>query len=308
MESLPDIKLSQLRNFVAVVEQKGFHAAARKLFRSQPAISLSVKDLEGKLGGALFERNSNAEPTKLGRTVYPLAKELIQHYEKTLREVLLLTRLQVGELSVAAVPSVAGALLPRVIREYVNRYPGVRIQVQDNNAERVQQKVLSGEVDLGIASLWEADERLLFTRLLQDRMGVVCHSDHPLSRADVLTWDQLLGHTLISNGTVRLLAGSAAEAVWADCHLTIYNTTSLLAMVEARVGVTALPWLAFPRNNPSLCFKETGGPTVERCIGLLTLKRYSGSPAAQAMARLIGERLGEGLESSALCKDRSAFP
>ena len=287
MNPLPDVKLNQLRHFVAVVEQKGFHAAAQIIFRSQPAISLSIKDLESKLGGPLFEKHSNAELTALGRYFYPLAKELIQHYEKTLKDVLLLTRLQVGELSIAAVPSVAATFLPAVIQQFVAQYPNIRIQVQDNTAKRVQQKVLLGEVDLGLASVWESDERLAFTKLISDPMGVVCRRDHALNRMDHLTWDQLAGHTLISNGTVHLLHNTGAEGVWADSHLTIDNMTSLIAMVDAGIGVTALPYLAFPRTNANLCFKTVGGPTVERCIGLLSLKRYTNSPAAQAMQKVI---------------------
>ncbi|MDX1654305.1 MAG: LysR substrate-binding domain-containing protein [Candidatus Competibacteraceae bacterium] len=289
---LPDIKLNQLRHFVSVVEQKGFHAAARKCFRSQPAISLSIQDLEEKLGGALFEKHSKAEPTALGRLFYPLAKDLILHYDRMLREVLLITQLQAGRVSIAAVPSVAERLLPAVIKEYVQRYPDIRVQVQDDNAENVQRKVLSGEVDLGIASRCEEDARLAFVELFRDRMGVACHREHPLSEARTLTWKMLEGHTLIANGTVRLLNGTPAEAIWADAHLTIYNTTSLIAMLEANIGVTALPSLAFPQGRANVVFKATGEPAVERCIGLMTQRRYTGTPAAQAMAALITERLG----------------
>lgn len=291
MDNLPDVKVSQLRHFIAVVEQKGFHAAARKLFRSQPAISLSIKDLEEKLGGALFEKGGNARLTPLGAQLYPLARELIHHYERTLWEVLQITRLKVGRLSLAAVPSVAMKVLPDIIKAFVSRYPDIQIQAQDDNAEHVKQKLLAGEVDLGIASLWEPDERIAFQPLIEDRMGVIYHRDHPLSRAKTLTWDGLAGHTLIRNGTIRLLDGTAAESVWADSHLTIYNTTSLLALVEAKVGVTALPYLAFPSNNSNLCFRVATEPTVERCVGLMTLKRYTVSPAARAMSDLIVERV-----------------
>ena len=289
--TLPDIKLSQLRHFITVVEQKGFHAAARKTFRSQPAISLAIKDLEEKLGGTLFEKNSKAEPTALGRLLYPLAKDLVLHYERTLREVLLVTQLQAGRLSIAAVPSVAERLLPAVIKEYVRRYPDIRIQVHDDNAENVQRKVLSGEVDLGITSWWEKDARLSFVELFRDRMGVVCHRDHPLSEMRELTWKMLENYTLIGNGTVRLLKDTPAEAVWADAHLTIYNMTSLIAMLEANIGITALPLLAFPEGSANLVFKTVGEPAVERCIGLMAQRRYTGPPAARAMAALIMERL-----------------
>ena len=43
---LPEFKIAQLRHFVWVTELKGFHSAAEKACRTQPAISLSIKDLE----------------------------------------------------------------------------------------------------------------------------------------------------------------------------------------------------------------------------------------------------------------------
>ncbi|MCT7653855.1 LysR family transcriptional regulator [Oceanimonas sp. NS1] len=63
---LPEFKVAQLRHFVWVAELKGFHLAAEKAHRTQPAISLSIRDLESKLGEALFEkRNSRTAKTEL---------------------------------------------------------------------------------------------------------------------------------------------------------------------------------------------------------------------------------------------------
>ncbi|MDO7642690.1 MAG: LysR family transcriptional regulator, partial [Reinekea forsetii] len=81
---LPELKIAQLRHFVWVAELKGFHVAAEKAHRTQPAISLSIRDLEKKLGEGLFEkRNAKTAKTELtpfGSHFLPKAKELIAHH------------------------------------------------------------------------------------------------------------------------------------------------------------------------------------------------------------------------------------
>ena len=113
---LPELKITQLRHFVWVAELKGFHAAAEKAHRTQPAISLSIKDLENKLGEPLFEKRNakatNAELTPFGQHFMPQAKELIAHHDRIAKDMTLMAEHKTGHLRLASVPSIASRMLP----------------------------------------------------------------------------------------------------------------------------------------------------------------------------------------------------
>ncbi|MQG93530.1 LysR family transcriptional regulator [Pseudomonas sp. MN1F] len=282
---LPELKIAQLRYFLLVAEHKSFHAAARQAFRTQPAISLAVRELEQKLGQALIEKGGGrVELTPFGAHCLPLFRGLIEHHDRIAREATLLARHEIGQVSIATVPSVASRMLPGPLARFVAEHPNVQVSIQDGTAERVQQLLAQGQVDFAISSLWLEDEQLDFAPIVNDQVGVVCRADHPLAQAgDALHWSQLQGVPMVRNGTSQLLAGTEAECLLEHSRLFVSNMISLIAMLEEGVGISTLPYLAFPLENDKLAFVPLVEPKVERHIGMLTRKGRSLSPAAAAL-------------------------
>lgn len=291
---LPDLKLAPLRYILAIIDEGGFHAAAKQLHRSQPAISMAVRDLEERLGQPLFEKgNGKALLTPFGHWCEPRFRELVAHHDRVCRDALAMTRQQRGRVDIAAVPSVASRLMPTLLAGFLASYPGIDISLQDGHSERVNEMVLKGEVELGITSLWLPDDTLSFTALLHDDIGIVCRDDHPLAEKDTLHWHELKPYALICNGTSRLLEGSQAAELLTHSTLYISNMISLTAMLEAGVGITTLPRLAFPEEHGRLCFIPLTTPYLERRIGLLKRAERSLSPAAEAMWAYLLRQLSE---------------
>ncbi|NRA70821.1 MAG: LysR family transcriptional regulator [Gammaproteobacteria bacterium] len=292
---MAEFKMAQLRHFVWVVEYKGFHAAAEKACRTQPAISLSIKDLENKLGTAVFEkrnaRTTLIELTPFGQEFLPKAKELIAHHDRLSLDMSLLREHKTGHLRIASVPSIACRMLPDVLSQFVKNLPDLHVSFYDDNSEAVLRMVENQQVDLGIASLWHQDEHSdkTFTPIWEDRIGVVCRFDHPLADANELHWKALRQQRLIRNGTSRLLEDSEAAPLLEDSQFYISSMMSLIAMLEAGVGITTLPWFAFPKDSATLRFIPLSEPQVIRHIGLVQLSDKSLSPAAQALADFIIE-------------------
>ncbi|BBH45872.1 LysR family transcriptional regulator [Pseudomonas sp. KU43P] len=292
---LPELKIAQLRYFVLVAELKSFHAAARQACRTQPAISLAVRELEQKLDQALVEKGGGrVELTPFGEHCLPLFRGLLEQHDRIAREVTLLAHHEIGQVSIATVPSVASRLLPGPLARFVAEHPNVQVSIQDATAERVQQLLAQGQVDFGISSLWLADEQVDFAPILHDQVGVVCRADHPLAQAgEALHWSQLKGLAMVRNGTSRLLEGSEAETLLAHSRLFVSNMISLIAMLEQGVGISTLPYLAFPLENEKLAFLPLAAPKVERQIGLLTRRGRSLSPAAQALRVFLQAQMGQ---------------
>lgn len=281
---LPELKLQPLRCVLAIVDQGGFHAAAKHLYRSQPAISMAVRDLEARLGQPLFDKgNGKAALTPFGQWCLPRFRELVAHHDRISRDALAMACHQAGRVDIATVPSVASRLMPGILASFVIDYPGIEISLQDGHSELVSQMVRKGEVELGITSLWQPEQELDFIPLLHDDLGVVCRDDHPLAAREHLHWHELTGHALIRNGTSRLLVGSPAAELLEHSSLFISNMISLTAMLEAGIGITTLPRLAFQEEHVRLRFVPLAEPRLERRIGLICRAGGSLSPAAAAM-------------------------
>ena len=288
---LPDLKIVQLRHFVWVAELQGFHAAAERAHRTQPAISLSIRDLESKLGQALFEKRNarvtKPELTPFGVQFLAYAKELIEHHDRVVRDMSLIAQYKSGHLRIASVPSIASRLLPDILTRFIGDATDLHVSLFDDNSEAVLSMVENQQVDFGISSLWEPESDVRFIPIWEDSIGVVCHQRHPLAAETQLGWQQLRGERLIANGTSRLLAGTSAEELVGDSQFYISNMISLLAMIEAGMGITTLPRFAFPAEPGQLCFIPLEDPLVTRDIGIVRLANRSLPIAAQALFEFI---------------------
>ncbi|SHE79347.1 transcriptional regulator, LysR family [Modicisalibacter ilicicola DSM 19980] len=293
----PELKIQPLRYVLAIVDEGGFNAAARQLHRSQPALSMAIKELEQRLGEPLFEKSGKVELTPFGSYCLPRFREFIAQHDRLSRELKAQVDKQAGRLDIATVPSVASRLMPDILGGFIALYPELKVSLQDGNAEFVRRQVTSGEADLGVGSVWQGDDELDFKPLMRDRVGVVCRDDHPLASREALDWQELQGHALIGNGTSRLLEGTKAAPLIEQNAYFVANMISLTAMLEAGVGITTLPQLAFPEEHPRLRFIPFADPNVEREIGLLKSARRSLSPAAQAIGAFIVESIERGSAS-----------
>lgn len=281
---LPDLKIQQLRCFVLVADLKSFNAAARRVSRTQPAVSLAIHELEERLGAPLFEKGKKVELTPFGRHCHAQAKALVEHHARVAEEMALRASGRMGRVSIACVPSFASQRLPGVVADFVKRHPDLQLAIEDDTARNVRRRVLQRRVDFGVGSLWKPEPDLDFQPLLRDEIGLVCHRDHPLAtEAGERSWRDLREHTLINNGTTRLLAGTDAEFAIAHAHLSVSNIVSLRAMLRARLGVTTLPRLALAEDDPDLVFRPLHSPRVHRTLGLLTPLGVTLSPGAAAL-------------------------
>jgi DNA-binding transcriptional LysR family regulator len=288
-----DLKPVQLRHFVNVARTRSFQEAARRSLRSQPAISLAIKTLENQLGAQLFEDNRRVVLTGLGSRVLPLVEEFLVHHDRLLHAINQATEGQAGDLSIAANPSVASRWLPEIIREYASQHPGVAVFATDDNSEKVHDLVVTGRVDLGLASQGREHPDIDFTPIAGDNFGVVCRRDHPLGRGTgPLRWSQLRGLPIIGNMTLALLENHPVFVYLAKPHIFMSTLTSLLANVEGGVGVTVLPRLAAPDKHPTVVFKRLKEPHVQRTIGVLVRRGRALPPQAGAMRDLILKRFG----------------
>jgi DNA-binding transcriptional LysR family regulator len=278
-----NIKLQQLNHFVMVVEEGGFRAASNRANRSQAALSASIKELEKRLSHPLFETGNKSTLTPFGKICLPKIMLFLNAYGSLVNDLRTAAAGQQGRVRIASVPSVAGKLIPSVLKAFCEKYPNVEVSLIDDNAPIVEARLLAGEVDLAIGNSSNiADEAIDFTALIRDPIGVVCSRQNPIAaHPQGVKWQALLKQPFIKNGTSSLLDPTPARVLSERALYSIDNLTSLFSVLELGIGITTLPKLAFPTNNNRLIWIPLTDPPLKRQIGIFKLADKTISPQAQ---------------------------
>lgn len=281
------ITLNHLRTFCVVARLGSFNQAAEELSRTQPAITLAVKQLEDYLGIPLLERTTRAVSlTKEGQNFLPIVNKLILDFDLAMSDMTAVADCRYGHVSIAVVASIAAKIMPEIISRFSSNHPNISVHLFDDNSKGVQNRVETNEVDFGIASLWHANKKLRFSPFLEDTYKVVCHCNHELAlRNKPVGWSALTDYNFMGSGLTQSLKNQNSIG---NPKFEFSNTTTLIAMLKSNVGITILPSLAIP-NDPLVKSVTLKKPVETRDIGIITRKNTTQSPAAQEMIRTLAE-------------------
>jgi len=282
--------LNDLLAFRAVAELGNFRRAAEAVHISQPAFSRRIEKLEQALGAKLLERTTRrVSLTAVGRDFARKVQQLLDDLDTTLLGIRGIAATRLSEVTIACVPSTVYYYLSRVIVRYRESYPKIRLRVFDAGANEVLNAVARGEADFGLNFIGSQEPDIDFHPLLEERFVAACRRDHPLARKRSVSWTELAAYDFIavakSSGNRLLLDQALAglpgrpESVYEAQHVT-----TLLGLVEAGLGVAAVPSLAMPgKDHPLLVSVPLQDPVVTRHVGLIRRRSRTLSPAAQQL-------------------------
>lgn len=274
---------------MVVARHGSFNRAAEELLRSQPAVTLAIKQLEGYIGLKLFERTTRkVTQTTAGENFTPVAERLLREFDMAIYDVTATADCRSGHVSISVLPSVATHLLPHVISAFTAKYPDISVHLSDSNAQGVQRSVERNEVDFGIGSLWHPNNKLKFQPLLEDAFAFVCHKNHPLAQeGSAVKWSQLEGLSFLGTGLTHALK---MQRYIGNPKFEFSTTTTLFAMLKANIGVTVLPTLAIPDDEDIVSLPMVD-PTETREICLISRQDWTLSPAAKSMMEVLEQYL-----------------
>jgi DNA-binding transcriptional LysR family regulator len=281
--------IRQLRAFLAVYQLKKLSAAAQKLFVTQSAVSMLIRQLEDGLDTRLFDRTTRSlKATAAGEQMMLTVERILRDVDSLSADFRELATLERGRVTLAITPTLAGFLLPDAVRAFTEQHPGVRILVNDCAPDQFISRILGEHVDFGIGTPERPGAEVEVQRLMRDHLALVCREDHPLAKARVVRWTDLAHHPVITvrpgYGVRPLIDGTAAEA---GVALDVVNEVSFLStaiwMTAAGMGASIMP-SAFARAeaDPSLVIKMLSSPRVARDISIVTKRGHSLSAAARA--------------------------
>jgi DNA-binding transcriptional LysR family regulator len=292
--------LNDLLAFRAVAELGNFRRAAEAVHISQPAFSRRIDKLEQALGVRLLERTTRrVSLTAVGRDFARKVQQLLDELDVTLLGIRDVATTRMGEVTIACVPSTVYYFLSQVISRYHERYPKIRVKVFDASANEVLSAVARSEADFGLNFIGSQEPDIEFKPLLEERFVAACRRDHALARKRSATWRDLAQYDFISvskSSGNRLLLDQALAHV-AGRPQSLYEAqhiTTMIGLVEAGLGIAAVPALAMPApDHPLLVSVPLVEPVVTRCIGLIRRKGRTLSPAAQQLYEFFTEMKGK---------------
>lgn len=245
----PTIELRQLRYFVAVAEELHFGRAAERLRMAQPPLSQQIAKLERKLGTRLFTRTSRrVELTEAGEVLLVEGRRILAAAREAVIATQRAGRGEAGAISVGFTTSAMLLALPRIIREFRERYPGIHLELREMSTAEQLSALRGGELDVGFVAQPPAEELIRTEPAMSEPLVVAVSAEHPLAASETVAPEALAGEAFVlfprevAPGlyaqvlSICLEAGFAPRVVQESRE--IYTTVSL---VGAGVGVTITP-------------------------------------------------------------------
>jgi DNA-binding transcriptional LysR family regulator len=280
------LRLEALRAFVEVAEHGNIKDASERLYRTPSALSMTLKQIEDRLGCPLFETDRKSTLTEMGRFLYTQSVVLLRDYDRAMEQIEAQSKARSGRLRIASVPSVATTLLPHFLQEFMASRPDLDIDLVDTDSTDVRHLVETGQVDFGIAGLPPDLPGLASEPIFRDPFKLVCRSDSALAtKSGDLDWSDLDGPTLIVNEAARNLPSPAFQRLALQARFSVRNVASLVAMVQAGMGVTLLPSLATVNLPAALTARPLKDPACMRTVSLHWRIGKVPSPVTQVFLR-----------------------
>jgi len=239
------LNLRELEVFRAVMEAGSVTAAAERLGMTQPAASKMLRQAETRLGFSLFRRDRNhLVPTAEAHALLP---ELLGAFAalggvEQLADALRAGRS--GQLTIAAVPVLATALLPHAVRAFREERPEVLIRLRATTALEAVNQVADQRADIGLILGRSGDARVETDLLCSSEIGCALPPDHPLVARESLSLSDLAATPLISLSPQQpvgaLLRAEGDGPTSARIAIEVSQSSVACALVRAGAGVAVL--------------------------------------------------------------------
>lgn len=292
--------LDQLHTFLEIVRLKSFSKAAQTCFRTQPAISAQVRQLEQELNTTLFERlGTRIALTPAGKIFAGYAEQILDLRRRAQDSISELERTPRGELVIAANEATCIYVLPTVFSEYKKQFPQVQLLVDRSYGSRVVQAVMDNLADFGITQLPVEEKKLQVARIHVDEIKVLAPARHAIASLAQVTCRDLIGYPLLlpKSGITRTRLNVWLEPVEDDISISMEldSTEMIKRFVMAGLGISFLAASHCQEEVAAgkLAAISIGPEPMIRRLGLIYRKDKALSKAALGFIQVTLEHAGD---------------
>ncbi|HVT49413.1 MAG TPA: LysR substrate-binding domain-containing protein [Vicinamibacterales bacterium] len=235
-----------LRVFVTVAAERSFSRAARKLRRTQPAVSQAIRRLEQAAGERLIDRSSrDGTLTDAGEVLLEYGSRLIRLADEAAGAVADLREARSGRVVIGANEGGVHAVLP-LIAAFRRDHPAILVEVRRLSARQMPQEVSLRAVDFGVVTFNPPDRELASLIVTTDELVLLVRPDHPLADRRQITMEEMGRQTVIAHNDPsptreRVLKLYEQRQTQLNIRLSLPSLDAIKRAVEMGLGVALLP-------------------------------------------------------------------
>lgn len=240
----------QLRQFVVLATELNYRKAAARLHMTQPPLSVAIKRLETEIGADLFERDRlGVRLTVAGGAFLREAKRLLEGADAALQAARDAAEGRMGALRVCAVPSAALHLLPRMLPEFTQRFPHIRLSLSSGSTVSILAGLQRGELDAAfLVPPASGVPGIAITTLRRERLVLAVPAGHRVAGMKQVRLSDLTDETLVTlaHSDSPGFAGEIVAACQrAGFHPRVLQESShaliSLPLIAAGLGIAIVP-------------------------------------------------------------------
>jgi len=232
---------NRLDAFITVYRTESIKEASDLLYLAQPSVTSRIQALESEVGEKLFNRTKRSmRPTNAGKTLYPYAVSIVDLWHKGIHEVQMLENRFKGNINIAVFYSGVPIFSPMLLK-FTEKYPQIKLDMTTAHSGEITSLITDFKVDIGL-SLHKGNTETEHHMLLEDKLTLVVHPDHPLANHTDVTLNELREDVLIippdqtfNKNIKQLLAYPSLYTIHAD------NLTFIKKLVNNNRGIAILP-------------------------------------------------------------------
>ncbi|MGB3919461.1 LysR family transcriptional regulator [Thiothrix litoralis] len=287
--------LSQIRIFEAVAQYESYTRAAEKLFMTQPAVSMQIKQMEEHSGLALFERQGKKMClTPIGREVQQYASRVLQAHNDMLGAMKELKGTKGGHL-IVSVATTANYFVTQLLAEFSRQHEGINITLDVTNRHTLLDQLENHEPDMVIMGEPPKGHGLQSERLMANPLVVIAAPNHPLVSIDR---PLLLSDVLAERFIVREKGSGTRSAIERHLHkhsasckntLEMRSNETIKHAVEAGLGlgIVSMHTIQPELDSGRLVVLNVGNFPIQRHWHIVMRKGKRLSPIAREFKRFV---------------------
>lgn len=236
----------RLRVFHEVAQKLSFTQAAQVLYISQPAVTRHIRELEGHWGLRLFNRKGNRITlTQAGNIAFKHVSQMLQLHADMEFELNNIKKKYSGSLHIGASSTISQYLIPPVLGAFHERFKDITISLTNGNSRQIEQKLLDGEIDLGLVESHSQNRQLQYRPFLSDRLVGIVNTKGKLANKTTISLSEFKTTPLIlrepGSGTLEViehcLKQNDIKISQLDVLLHLGSTESIKHFLETSDGM-----------------------------------------------------------------------
>lgn len=240
------MNLRQMEAFRAVMLTGSVSEAAKRLFKTQPAVSMMIAGLEAEIGFQLFERRKKRlYPTPEANYLYSEVEGIFSRILDVSRTIEDIQNNQHGFLRIGCMPGPSYSFMPDLIADFLDEHPKVQVSMQTRTSEGIKEWTASAQYDLALAEI-SGPAPSVETEFFDLECICALPAEHPLAKLEIIT--------------PQLLDNEPMIMLYAD-HLIAHTLNSMFELASCRLNVRLrtrffIPALRFVERGLGICIMD----------------------------------------------------